>query len=243
MTIAFGGDSILYLSIPAFFNAANNYNIFNEYHCTGFSCIPLYFYLKTNSSNMAYIQTKKIYPEIQKIFHFKYGLNLFGMVEQLKTLYKATKSMEGFKSQKLLINFVTKYFPDEKIPEKMKIHAFNIKTFNDEILKGNLREALIKTLSFPIEFSPSENYISGSWVYGIPEADFLIYIDSNINLELKNAIDYMIISTITRTKEIAKKRINSAKYKIVYKSNSKNPFEISTEILKLSQEYLRRNFS
>ncbi|OOC42140.1 hypothetical protein [Thermosipho sp. 1074] len=243
MTLAFGGDSILYLSIPAFFNVSEKYDLFNEIHCTGFSCIPVYFYLKTGSYNISYLKTKKLFPEIKKTFHFLYGLSLFGIVEQLRTLYKASKGIDGFKSQKTLINFVKKYFPDEEIPGKMKIHAFNLNTFNDEILKDSIREAMIKTLTFPIEFKPFENYISGSWVYGIPEADFLFYISSNFQTNLKNAVDYMMFSTISRTNKITNNRLEKAPHKIIYQTNSLNPFEISTEVFKLSQEYLRRHFS
>ncbi|MBZ4650155.1 MAG: hypothetical protein PWQ83_560 [Thermosipho sp. (in: thermotogales)] len=239
LTLAFGGDSILYLSIPAFFSAAEKYNIeFEEIHCTGFSCIPAYFYLKTQSSSTSYLYSKKLYLELKKTFHFLFGLNLFGITEQLRTLYKASRSLNGFKSEKVLINFVDKFFVDEPIPEKLKIHAFNINTFNDEILKGSLKEALIKTLSIPIEFKPYNGYITGSWVYGIPEADFLFYIENENEYTLKNAVDYMIVSTIHRTKQIAKKRLENANHKIVINTKSKNPFEISTTILNISEKYL-----
>ena len=243
MTLAFGGDSILYLSIPAFFSAAEKFKIeFSEIHCTGFSCIPAYFYLKTKSPSTSYLYSKNIINEIKKSFHFSYGLNLFGMVQQLRTLYKASRSINGFKPQKSLISFVEKNFPNEKIPEELKIHAFNLNTFNDEILKGSLKDALIKTLSIPIEYKPHDGFVSGSWVYGIPEADFSFIINKEMEVELKNAIDYMLVSTIARTKEIINKRLENSKYKIIINTKSNDPFEISTIVFKNSEEYFRRNF-
>ncbi|SHH19472.1 patatin-like phospholipase domain-containing protein [Thermosipho atlanticus] len=240
MILAIGGNSVLYFSLPAFFKACEKFGLeFDEIHCTGFSCIPAYFYLKTNSSNRSYAYTRTIYDETLKTFHFAYGFNFTNIIEQILALYKASKTLNGFKNQRTLIKYVTKYFPDEKITKKLKIHAFNLNTFNDEILEDdNLQDAMIKTLSFPIEYSPYNGFVSGSWVYGVPEGDFVILINKKFDVNLKNAIDYMVYSTYARTNEIMRKRFNNAKYKLKITTSSLNPFNLSTKLYEISEKYI-----
>lgn len=240
LILATGGNSILYFSLPAFFKACEKFEVeFDEIHCTGFSCIPAYFYLKTQSSNQSYSYLRSIYDETLKSFHFALGFNFTSIVEQIRTLYKASRTLKGFKNQKVLIKYVERHFENEKIPQKLKIHAFNLKTFNDEILEhDNLQEAMIKTLSFPLEYEPYKNFVSGSWVYGVPEGDFVLLIDKIFNFELKNAIDFMIYSTYARTFKIMENRFNNAKYKLKLQTNASNPFNISTKLYEFSEKYI-----
>ncbi|MBO8161609.1 MAG: hypothetical protein H0Z24_08240 [Thermosipho sp. (in: Bacteria)] len=239
MTLAFGGNSVLYFSLPAFFKACEEFNLkFDEIHCVGFSCIPVYYYLKTGSSNQSYVLSKNLYEDAIKTFHFANGFNFTNVIEQIRALYKASKTLAGFKSQKVLVKFVEKYFPDEKIDKKLKIHAFNLNTFNDEILQDNLREAIIKTLTLPLEFAPYNGYVSGAWVYGIPEADFLLIIQKTFDVSLNNAVDFMVYSTYARTQKIINQRINNAKYKIKISTKNSNPFNLSTKLYEISKKYI-----
>ncbi|MDK2886056.1 MAG: hypothetical protein PWP54_614 [Thermosipho sp. (in: thermotogales)] len=240
LILATGGNSVLYFSLPAFFKACEKYKVeFDEIHCVGFSCIPAYFYLKTNSSNQSYMFLRSIYNETLKTFHYAYGFNFTSIIEQIRALHKATRTLKGFKSQRILIKYVNQHFEDKKIPEKLKIHAFNIKTFNDEILENdNLQDAIIKTLSFPLEFEPYKDYVSGSWVYGVPEGDFILLLNKQFNFNLKNAIDFMVYSTYARTFKIMEKRFRDARYKLKLQTNTSNPFNLSTKLYEISEKYI-----
>ena len=244
MRLSFGGDSAYYLSVLGIIRAIEEVNLeIDEIHCTGFSCIPLFFSEYLGSPGKAYPKVRELYKEIVKIFKFLKGLVHIDVVNLLLTLYRMQKGIEGTTSQKSLVNFIYKSFPNvdlEKIP-RLKIHAFNLKEYKDEILSGNVREALCSTLCFPIQFSPYKDYITGAWVYGVPEGDIIITMKSEDIYKPRNAIDYMILSTLGRTKEIVEIRKQEADFSFEFEVNSLDPSRNSLKIYEAALEKFAEN--
>ncbi|QTA37402.1 hypothetical protein JYK00_06590 [Thermosipho ferrireducens] len=245
MNLSLGGDSALYLSIPAFFKAAYEENIrFEEIHCTGFSCIPAFYITYFNSVDRAYLISRNIFDELKNIFNFYEGVNLLGIVRQFRMLYKASRSMHGVKNQKLLKDFITKNFPDittEKVPA-LKIHVFNLETATEEIVTGRFHEALMKTLSFPLDYSPYENCITGSWAYGVPNGDLIVLLEKNTEIAPKNALDYMTAATIARTKKIIELRSKKAKHVLKATFTSIDPIIVAPKLYKETKKFFQEHF-
>lgn len=241
MRLAFGGDSILYLSLPGAIKALNESTIdIDEIHCVGFSCIPLFFSEYYKSADRAFSVMRHIWKDIDRTFHHPDGNKLVKTVELVKTLYRLGKSMHGVTPIKTLEDFVDKYFPDittDKVP-RLKIHAFNIKTYDDEVISGSLREAMKMTLAFPIQFGAYKDHVSGANVYGVPEGDILFLLNMPQNAVPRNALDYMMLSTIARTGEIVRYRKEKARYVIEFTSTNSNPDSFVPKLYKDTRKKL-----
>lgn len=241
MRLAFGGDSILYLSLPGAVKALNENEIeIDEIHCVGFSCIPLFFSEYYKSADRAFSVMRHIWRDVDKVFQQPDGNKLIRTVELVKTLYRLGKSMHGVTPLKVLEDFVDKYFPDittDRVP-RLKIHAFNIKTYDDEIVRGSLREAMKMTLAFPIQFGAYKDHVSGTNVYGVPEGDMIFLLNMPQNAVPRNALDYMMLSTIARTSEIVRYRKNKARYVIEFTSTNSNPDTFVPKLYKETREKL-----
>jgi hypothetical protein len=241
LKLSFGGDSAYYLSILGILRAIDELNLeIEEIHCTGFSCIPIFYSEYFKSLGDAYPKIKEIYKDVVKTFKFLNGFIHMDVVNQMLVLYRMQRGMDGITQQKHLINFVNKNFPKfdlKKLP-RLKIHAFNLEKFSDEILSGNLQEAMCATLCFPIHFSPYKNYISGAWVYGVPEGDIIITMKNEDHYKPKNAIDYMVLSTLGRTKEVVKIRSQNAMLTFEFEVESFDPSRNSLKIYKAALQKL-----
>ncbi|AKI97996.1 hypothetical protein [Kosmotoga pacifica] len=242
MKLAFGGDSILYLSLPGVAKALNESTIdIDEIHCVGFSCIPLFFSEYYKSADRAFSVMRHIWRDVDKIFQHPDGNKLIRTVELVKTLYRLGKPMQGVTPIKALEDFVDKYFPDitiDKVP-RLKIHAFNLKTYDDEIVSGSLREAMKMTLAFPIQFGAYKDHVSGANVYGIPEGDMLFLLNMPQNAVPRNALDYMMLSTIARTSEIIRYRKEKARYVIEFSSTNPDPDHLVPQLYKNTRKKLK----
>ncbi|MDI3495381.1 MAG: hypothetical protein PWQ72_1508 [Pseudothermotoga sp.] len=239
LNLSFGGDSAYYLSVISILKAIEELKLdIDEIHCTGFSCIPIFYSEYFKSSDKAYPRIKEIYKDVVKTFKFLGGFIHMDVVNQMFMLYKMQRGMNGITPQRHLINFVNRNFPKfelERLP-RVKIHAFNLENFSDEVLSGNVQEAMCATLCFPVQFSPYKNYISGVWVYGVPKGDIIITMKSEDQYKPKNAIDYMILSTLGRTKEIIKIRSQSAKFTFEFEVESFDPSRNSLKIYEVAME-------
>lgn len=239
MRLSFGGDSAYYLSILGILRAIEELEIpIDELHCTGFSCISLFFSEYFGSPGRAYPKIREIYKEVSKTFKFLKGLIHMDIVKLLLTLYRMQRGIEGISHQKSLISFVRKNFPnvDLKGLPRLKIHAFNTENYQDEILSGSLHEALCATLCFPIQFAPYNGYVSGAWVYGVPEGDILITVRKDDIYKPQNAVDYMILSTLGRTKEIIEIRKKKATFSFEFEINSLDPSQNSLKVYETALE-------
>jgi len=80
------------------------------------------------------------------------------------------------------------------------------------MLFGNSLEVLSKAVTYPIDFSPIDNYVSLAWVFGIPEGDGIIYIDWLNSFTPQKAADYLLLSTFSRTSKLIKDRSNRSRF-------------------------------
>jgi len=239
LRLSFGGDSAYYLSILGVIRAIEELDLqIDEIHCTGFSCVPLFFSEYFGSPRKAYPKVREIFKEVSKVFKFLNGFAHMDIVNLLITLYKIQKGLEGTNTQKSLVNFVSKNFPkiDLKDLPRLKIHAFNISKYKDEILSGDLHEAMCSTLCFPIQFAPYNDYITGAWVYGVPEGDIIVTVKNPNTYKPKNAIDYMILSTLGRTKEIVEIRKKKARFSLEIEVNSLDPSRNTLKVYEMTLE-------
>ncbi|MFW6120178.1 MAG: hypothetical protein ACOC80_04685 [Petrotogales bacterium] len=244
MKISFGGNSVLYFSITGAFKAFQEENIdFEEIHCTGFSCIPIFFTKYYNSPDRAFNIMRRIWKDIKKDFYNPEGYALPGIVEILRTLYKIGDPMRGVLSHKALEDFTDEYFPIVKLPEipELKIHAFNISKYRDEIMTCDIRNAINRSLAFPVQFAPYDNYVSGSSLYGIPDGDLLFLLEQEHQVKPRHALDYLFLSTKARTHEIVNIKKKSCRYVFEEYYDDSNPDNLVTKIYKDTKNWIKKN--
>jgi hypothetical protein len=244
LKISFGGNSVLYFSITGALKAFQESNIeLEEIHCTGFSCVPIFFTKYYNSPDRAFNIMRRIWKDIKKDFYNPEGYALPGVVEILRTLYKIGDPMRGVLSHKALEDFTEKYFPVinlSRIPE-LKVHAFNIFEYKDEIMDCNIRKAINRTLAFPVQFAPYENYVSGSSLYGIPDGEFLYILKHENKAKPRHALDYLFLSTKARTREIEDIKKKKCKYIFEKHYDDSNPDNLVTKIYNDTKEWIQIN--
>ncbi len=244
MKISFGGNSVLYFSIPGALKAFQENNIeFEEIHCTGFSCIPAFLTMFYGSPDRAFNIVRKIWKDIEKSFYNPEGYALPGVVEILRTLYRFGDPMRGVLSHKTLEDFTEEYFPEgdlSEIPE-LKIHAFNLSKYQDEVMDCSIRKAINRTLSFPVQFAPYDNYVSGSSIYGIPDGDLLFLLKHEHKVKPRHALDYLFLSTKARTQEIENIKKKRSNYVFESYYDNSNPDNLVTKIYNDTKKWISTN--
>jgi len=242
MKLSFGGDSIFYLSLPGAIKAINESSIkLDEIHCVGFSCIPLFFSEYYKSEDRAFSVVRNIWKDVRKTFQHLDDNRLLKTVDLLKTLYRLGRPMHGITPLRVLEDFVDKYFPDittDKVP-RLKIHAFNLEKGDDKIIHGNLREAMKMTLAFPIHFGAYNNHVSGANVCGVHEADMLFLLNMAQKPIPRNAFDYMMLSTISRTYEITRYHKEKARYVIQFNETNSEPDHLVPQLYQKTRKKLK----
>ncbi|MGQ9856774.1 MAG: hypothetical protein ACUVQF_08560 [Fervidobacterium sp.] len=226
--ISLGGDVVYYLGAVGFFKALDEANIFNsvEIHCSGFSCIPAIVYFA--KPQIAYNVLSNAWEEAQKVFKNAAITSLDELSKNILLLYKMSTTANEESAKKKIQEFLEKFVPAYEIKESdnIKVHAFDISEGKDTILLGDSREVLLKALPYPLDFSPVNNFISSSWVFGIPEGDGIIYLDwIEKNTPPRRATDYLLLATFARTSAIVNDRIRNAKFSHkINLANSKDNF-------------------
>ncbi|MFO7881309.1 MAG: hypothetical protein R6U52_02075 [Kosmotogaceae bacterium] len=244
MKISFGGNSVLYFSITGAFKAFQENNIeFEEIHCTGFSCIPIFLTKYYGSADRAFNIVRRIWKDIGKGFYNPEGYTLPGIVEILRTLYSIGGPMRGALSHKALENFTEEYFPEFELSEipELKIHAFNISKYRDEVLEGDIRKAINRALAFPVQFAPYDNYVSSSSLYGIPDGDLLFILKHEHIVKPRHALDYLFLSTKARTQEIENIKKQRSKYVFERSYEDSNPDNLVTKMYNDTKEWIEAN--
>lgn len=222
LRISLGGDIIQYLgvvgllkAIQEFEESENNNDLF-EIHCCGFSCIPAILW--QYDPNTSYVRVSKMWQEATKLFKSVSNPSLSRIGSSIALLYNVQKKIksqeEGTKENAKIREFVQRWVPEFEIDDnfKVKVHAFNIAQKREEILIGNSIDVISKALTYPIDFSPIDDYLSLSWVFGIPEGDGIIYIDWFNSFIPQRASDYLLLSTFSRTAKFIKDRSGKAKF-------------------------------
>ncbi|TYC03085.1 MAG: patatin-like phospholipase family protein [Kosmotoga sp.] len=244
MKISFGGNSVLYFSITGAFKAFQEEDIgFDEVHCAGFSCVPAFLTMYYDSPDRAFNIVRKVWKDFKKSFYNPEGHALPGIVEILRTLYKIGDPMRGALSHKALRDFTDEYFPGVKLSEipELKIHAFNISEYRDEIMECDVRTAMNRTLAFPVQFAPYDNYISGSSLYGVPEGELLYILNHENRVKPRHALDYLFLSTKARTHEIVNIKKKRCNYVFEEYYDDSNPDNLVTKIYHDTKNWIKKN--
>ena len=222
LRISLGGDIIQYLgavgllkALQEFEESESNKNFF-EIHCCGFSCVPAVLWQYDASTT--YMRISKMWQEAFKIFKSVSNPSLSSIGSSITLLYNVQKKIknqeEDTKGNAKLREFIQKWVPEFEITDnfKVKVHAFNMAQKKEEILTGNSIDVISRALTYPIDFSPIDDYLSLAWVFGIPEGDGIIYIDWLNSFIPQRASDYLLLSTFSRTAKFIKDRSNKAKF-------------------------------
>lgn len=232
LKISLGGDIVHYIGAIGFFKSIDeieeNKRLSGDFeiYCSGFSCIPalLWYYNK----NSAYNTLSKMWNELPKIFPNASKNSLKEISKNVFTLVKMQKKLDEEESRKNLTQFFEKWVPNFEITgsEKIKFCSFNLESSQEEILVGNSIDIIAKAINYPIDFSPVKGYTSLSWIFGIPLGDVIIYIDWIKSFKPQRASDYLLLSTFSRTLNIAKDRISKSKYFINIEIDNNSNFAI-----------------
>ncbi len=224
LKISLGGDSFNYYSAVGVFKALDELKInLDEIHCCGLSCIPavLWLYNKDNSYNILF----NYYEKAEKIFgEVKVTEN--SIVERLKLIYKTVRKSSEQKKFEELRTFIEELIPEFEIDiySPLKIHAFNLETQNDEILYGNSKEVLLKSVIYPLEYYPFDGFISSAWLTIVPpvESDLTVILEEEKNSLPNSAMEYLMYSTYA--KSIYLKNHILSKSKMVVRVPLRNDF-------------------
>jgi len=216
LRISLGGDVVQYLGTVGFFKALEESEDMNsdffEIHCCGFSCIPAILW--QYDSKTSYARVSKMWGEAIKLFKSVSNPSLSRMSKSISLLYNVQKKIKNQEENEKMIEFVQKWVPKFDIDDtlKVKVHAFDMSEKKEKMLFGNSLEVLSKAVTYPIDFSPIDNYVSLAWVFGIPEGDGIIYIDWLNSFTPQKAADYLLLSTFSRTSKLIKDRSNRSRF-------------------------------
>jgi len=245
LKISLGGDLVQYLGVYGLLKALDEESIENvEFHCSGFSCIPLIIW-KSNKQ-IAYNIICNMWDDALKLFKEVSKPSLEDMSKSIFLLYKLQKKVNKEDSRKKLSEFVQKWIPSVDITQEdnIKVHAFNILNNADEILTGNSQEILMKALPYPFAFTPIDSYLSLSWVFGIPQGDVIIYIDWLKPFKPQKATDYLLMATCARTSKIIEITSKNAQTVLrVELSNSNDIASIVRKFYIVGKELTKMNFN
>lgn len=230
MKISLGGDIVQYLGAIGLFKALSDRQIQKikewEIHCSGFSCIPalLWFYSPTNAYNIL----SNMWEESFKIFPNATTFSIQDFSKNFSMMIKMQKRLDDELSKERLERFVEKWIPEIEISSLngLKIYSYNLRERREEVLTGNSRDAIMKAITYPIDFEPVDSYISLSWVFGIPEGDVIIYIDWEKETYIRKAADYLLYATLARTFHIMQLRSQKAKKTSVVQIKKRQDFSI-----------------
>ncbi|MGC8820765.1 MAG: hypothetical protein ACP5PP_06680 [Fervidobacterium sp.] len=229
LKISLGGDVLYYLGSIGLFKALEEIDgklDDVQIYCSGFSCIPGILWLTQRHS--AYNILASMWQEAEKIFPGASKISMEEMAKNLLMLVKLQKKLDEQSSRKKLVEFFDKWIPDFQIngTENVKFCVFNLGSGKEELLVGNSKDVIMKAITYPIDFSPIESYISLSWVVGIPPGDVIIYIDWIKSFKPQRASDYLLLTTFSRTLAISKKRLSQANLTFNVKISSKLDFSV-----------------
>lgn len=142
-------------------------------------------------------RVSKMWGEAIKLFKSVSNPSLSRMSKSISLLYNVQKKIKNQEENEKMIEFVQKWVPKFDIDDtlKVKVHAFDMSEKKKKMLFGDSLEVLSKAVTYPIDFSPIDNYVSLAWVFGIPEGDGIIYIDWLNSFTPQKAADYLLLST------------------------------------------------
>ncbi|MFN3691479.1 MAG: hypothetical protein ACK4R7_01180 [Fervidobacterium sp.] len=224
LKISLGGDVVQYLGVVGLLKALHESNEKDyEIHCSGFSCIPslLWFY----NPNTAYNILSNMWEDSFKTFVNATTPSIKELSKNFSMIIKMQKKLDTEDSKEKLEKFVQKWIPEVDVRDfdRLKIYSYNLQKNTEEILSGDSRDAIIKAIVYPLDFSPVDSYISLSWVFGIPQGDVIIYIDWDKEPRIKKAADYLLVSTLARTFHIVQMRVkHSVKTSMIKLKNQKD---------------------
>ncbi|PLV57040.1 hypothetical protein AS006_04330 [Thermotoga sp. SG1] len=197
--------------------------------CCGISSVPCGLFFLTRSSNRTYSILVKEWKNLEKLLSpfFSRGIDRFSMFDVLRILMRVGDSLNGVRNHERLYRYVDKLFPAQKIPRGLEIWVFDLLD-GKEVVFGegsDLREAVKASLSFPILYRPyRDRYVSLPWVTGVPEGDVIVSFElKEEEHSYRNALDYLFLSTIARTKKIEKTRMERAKQVLKVECSSFSP--------------------
>jgi len=230
LVISFGGENGAYLGSVGVLKALKELAKDNiTVRCCGISAVPCGLFFRTRSPNRTYSLLVREWKNLEKLLNpfFSRGIDRFSMLDALRILMRVGDSLNGVRNHERLYRYVDILFPAQKIPVGLEIWVFDLLE-GREVVFGegdDLRDAVKASLSFPILYRPyRDRYVPLSWVTGVPEGDVIVVFELKGEVHPpRNALDYLFLSTIARTKRIEKTRMGKAKQILKVECSSSSP--------------------
>ncbi|ACM24048.1 MULTISPECIES: patatin-like phospholipase family protein [Thermotoga] len=230
LVISFGGENGAYLGSIGVLKALKEMGKDDVMvRCCGLSAVPCGLFFLTRSPNRTYSILVREWRNLEKLLNpfFSRGIDRFSMFDALRILMRVGDSLNGVRNHERLYRYVDRLFPAQKIPAGLEIWVFDLLEGKEVVFgEGNdLREAVKASLSFPILYRPyRDRYVPLSWVTGVPEGDVIVSFELKEEAQSpRNALDYLFLSTIARTKKIEKTRMERAKQVLRVECSSHSP--------------------
>ncbi|PLV59526.1 hypothetical protein AS005_06650 [Thermotoga sp. KOL6] len=197
--------------------------------CCGISALPCGLYFLTRSLNRTYSVLVREWMNLEKLLNpfFSNGIDKLSMIDALRILTRLGDSLNGVRNHERLYRYVDKLFPAQRIPDGLEIWSFDLREGKEVVFKcgDDLREAVKISLSFPILYRPyKERYVPLPWVSGVPEGDVIVLFElNNKHNPPRNALEYLFLSTIARTKHLERIRLEKASWSLKVECSSLSP--------------------